>query len=71
MTEAHVGVSNSESITVELDGVRAGELRRWAAIGRRSVEETVLAAIDEYITPVETEAHGRHPLVDRQSGVDT
>jgi len=71
MTDSDVGLSAPRSITIDLDGARLVELCRWATIGRQTVEETVLAAIDEYITPVETEAHGRHPQVGcRQPGAE-
>jgi hypothetical protein len=58
MTDAHVGSTGGTVITLRLDDATAEALRRWAEIGRRSVEETVLAAIDEYLQPIETEAHG-------------
>ena len=50
------------TLALHLDDARTDALRRWAEIGRRSLEQTVLAAIDEYIMPIETEAHANHPL---------
>lgn len=49
MTDADVGVSSGTVVTLCLDGARAEALRRWAAIGHRSMEEAVVAAIDEYL----------------------
>lgn len=57
MTGADVGLSGGKTITLELSGWQVQELTRWAKVGHRSIEEAVKAAIDEYITPVETDAH--------------
>ncbi|SHN35025.1 hypothetical protein [Cryptosporangium aurantiacum] len=43
-------MTDSETvIVVRLDSARAEALRRWADIGQRSLEATVLVAIDEYL----------------------
>ncbi|GAA0267324.1 hypothetical protein GCM10009539_62670 [Cryptosporangium japonicum] len=54
-------------VTVRLDDERLWELRRWATVGGRSLEDVVLAAIDEYITPVVTWPRGGALTSDAQS----
>ncbi|WP_157018312.1 hypothetical protein [Cryptosporangium arvum] len=61
MTDSDVGSSVPTLVTIRLDSVQVRELRRWATVGGRSLEDTVLAAVDEYITPVTTGTHGTPP----------
>lgn len=66
MTDSDVGATAGTTLALHLDRVRAEALRRWATIGRRDLEETVIAAIDEYLMPVEIEAHRNDPQADNR-----